>query len=113
MEDMKFYEEKDAYRVILRDPRQMHVKYMCMAKESFQLFSFQHTHINSGLAGLQNSSYNILSISSRDLIGKHGQVLEKYSNTFLKLVKTRKKNLYRLDNFKKSYLAVLLLSGEH
>lgn len=90
---MKFsYEEKDAYRVTLRDPRQMHVKYMYMAKESFQLFSFQlfplrkHTHVNSGLAGLQNSSYNILLISSRDLIGKHGQVLERYSNTFLKLL---------------------------
>lgn len=89
---MKFsYEEKDAYRVTLRDPRQMYVKYMCMAKESFQLFSFQlfplrkHTLINSGLAGLQNSSYIILLISSRDLIGMHDQVLEKYSNTFLKL----------------------------
>ena len=90
---MKFsYEEKDVYRATLRDPRQMHVKYTYMAKESFQLFAChlfplrKHTCINLDLAGLQNSSCNILLISSRDLIGKHGQVLENYSNTFLKLL---------------------------
>jgi len=89
---MEFYEEKDACRLTLRDPRQMHIKYMYLAKESFQLFSSQlfplrkHTHTNSGLAGLQNCSYNILLIRSRGLIGWHGQVLEKYSSTFLKLL---------------------------
>lgn len=41
IEDMKFsYNEKDAYKETERDLRQMHVKYMYMVKESFQLFSF-------------------------------------------------------------------------
>lgn len=35
------YDEKDAYRVIWRDLRQVYVKYMFVAKESSQLFSFQ------------------------------------------------------------------------
>lgn len=42
IEDMGFsYDEKDAYRVIWRDLRQMHVKYKFVGKESFQFLSFQ------------------------------------------------------------------------
>lgn len=38
-EGMKFsYKKEDTYRMTLRDPRLMHVKYIYMAKESFQLF---------------------------------------------------------------------------
>lgn len=88
MEDMKFScEEREACGVTLRDPRQMPVKYTYTAEESFQLFPLRmHTHITPALAGLQNPSYNILLGSSGDLIGKHGQVLQKYSDTFLKLL---------------------------
>lgn len=45
IEDMKFsYEEKDAYRVTWRDPRQMYVKYMYVAMKASSYFPSSCSH---------------------------------------------------------------------
>lgn len=64
IEDMEFsYGEKDAYRVIWRDLRQMHVKYICGKGKLPALFlsavPSKHTQTSSSLAGLQNYSYTL------------------------------------------------------